>query len=63
MKVACDNCHTLTPHKGEKADFLNRHVARGLPDLSYTSHCRDAKMPTLVESDWTKPYWILNRTL
>ncbi len=56
MKVACDNCHTLTPHKGEKADYLNRHVARiACQTCHIPAIARDPKMPTLVESDWTKP--------
>jgi hypothetical protein len=56
VKVACDNCHTLTPHKGEQADFLNRHVMRiACQTCHIPAVARDTKLPTLVERDWTKP--------
>lgn len=56
VKVSCDNCHSLTPHKGEKADFLNRHVARiACQSCHIPAIARDATMPTLIERDWTKP--------
>lgn len=56
VKVACDNCHTLTPHKGEQADFLNRHVTRiACQTCHIPGIARDPKMPTIVERDWTKP--------
>ena len=56
VRVACDNCHTLTPHKGEQADFLNRHVERiACQTCHIPAIARDPKMPTLVERDWTKP--------
>ena len=56
VRVACDNCHTLTPHKGERADFLNRHVNRiACQTCHIPAIARDPRMPTIVERDWTKP--------
>lgn len=55
-RVACDNCHTLTPHKGEKADYLNRHVMRiACQTCHIPAIARDGKTPVLVERDWAKP--------
>jgi hypothetical protein len=56
VRVGCDNCHTLTPHRGEKADYLNRHVNRiACQTCHIPGIARDPKMPTIVERDWTKP--------
>ena len=55
VKVACENCHAV-PHKGEKAEELNRHTARvSCQTCHIPAIARDPKMPTVVERDWTKP--------
>lgn len=28
IKVACENCHTGAPHRGDEAEGLNAHTAR-----------------------------------
>jgi Cytochrome c bacterial len=56
VKIACDNCHTLTPHKGENADYLNRHVDRiACQTCHIPGIARDPKMPTIIERDWSRP--------
>jgi hypothetical protein len=63
-KVACENCHTLTPHKPNSKDetiarnaaVFNSHAQKiacqtcHIPEIA-----RDAAQPTVVERDWTKP--------
>jgi hypothetical protein len=54
VKVGCENCHTEAPHKGEKSDYLNRHVSRIACQVCHIPViARD--LPTLTERDWTKP--------
>jgi hypothetical protein len=55
VRVACENCHA-TPHKGERAEALNRHTARvACQTCHIPAIARDAKFPTVVERDWTNP--------
>jgi hypothetical protein len=63
-KVACENCHTLTPHKASEKDetasrnaaVFNSHAQKiacqtcHIPEIA-----RDAAQPTLIERDWSKP--------
>jgi hypothetical protein len=55
-KVACANCHTETPHKGEQGEILNSHCDRIACQTCHIPFiARDPAMPTAVERDWTNP--------
>ena len=56
VKVACENCHKDTPHKGMPAKDLNAHTKRiACQTCHIPAIARDPQMPTIVERDWTKP--------
>lgn len=56
IRVACDNCHTDSPHKGDNGEILNRHCERIACQTCHIPFiARDPAMPTAVERDWTTP--------
>jgi len=60
VRVACQNCHTLTPHTGDTASALNGHTDRV---ACQTCHipliARDPDLPTQMTRDYSQP--VLNQ--
>ncbi len=63
-KVACENCHTLSPHKTDSKDetkareaaVFNSHAQKiACQTCHIPAIARDPAQPTVVERDWTKP--------
>ena len=64
VKVACENCHTLSPHKTDAKDetkardaaVFNSHAQKiACQTCHIPAIARDQTQPTVVERDWSKP--------
>ncbi|MCE5262457.1 MAG: hypothetical protein LLG97_02865 [Deltaproteobacteria bacterium] len=56
VTVACENCHTGSPHKGNDKVRIDDHAKRlACQACHIPGVARDPKQPTLVFRDYTKP--------
>ncbi len=54
-RIACEDCHTDTPHFANYADILNeRHARVGCQTCHIPEIARDPNMPTMLSRDYTE---------